>query len=201
MEQNEEKKKPRFKFKITKKHLVILAFVVLLAGWAGTFGYDRFDDYSHENAEFCGSCHNMEYHLNSYSDSNHLDNVHMQAGVGCQDCHVEYTMAEKIKSGIQYVSGDFDKIPSKRKFDDQMCLNCHISMEHQAERTDFLHKNPHLSHWPDLRCGSCHLSHEPQINYCARCHENGGQRMTGEPIDPRSSNPWADPNAELPDVQ
>ena len=106
MDQTDDKKKKRFKLKFSKINLLAIGLIVILAGWAGTFGYDRFDDFSHENADFCASCHNMEYHVNSYTDSNHLDNVHMQAGVGCQDCHVDYTMTEKIKSGIQYVSGD-----------------------------------------------------------------------------------------------
>ena len=195
------------KVKSTNKHNIFkklgwlgFALIIVLIGWAGTMSYYSFDKYSHETPEFCGTCHNMEYHVNSYLDSNHLDNAHFQAGVECQDCHTEYTLVEKMKSGLQYVTGDYDRIPIKRKFDDAMCLECHVSMEHQAEKTDFLVKNPHLSHWPDLRCGSCHLSHEPQIDYCSRCHDNGGQRMTGEVFEPRNSNPWADEDAVFPDV-
>lgn len=195
--QENDTKKPKLFQRLGWTGILML---VALAGWATTFGYHSFDNYSHENAEFCGTCHNMEYHVNSYTDSNHLDNVHAQAGVECQDCHTDYTLTEKIKSGWQYVIGDYDRLPSKRKFTDEMCLECHISMEYQADKSDFLPKNPHLSHWPDLRCGSCHLSHEEQIDYCSRCHENGGQEMTGKEYEPRSYNPWSDPDAERPDV-
>ena len=174
--------------------------LLLLIGSLATTAFFVVDDYTHENAEFCGNCHNMEYHVNSYLDSDHLDHAHAEAGVKCQDCHTDYTTTEKLVSVRQYVSGDYPRIPYKRKVQDEMCLNCHVSLEHQAERTDFLGKNPHQSHWPDLRCGSCHLSHEEQVDYCSRCHENGGQRMIGEPFEPRSYNPWADPDAIFPDV-
>lgn len=129
-----------------------------------------------------------------------MSNVHYMASVMCQDCHTEYTIFEKAKSLFKYVTGNYERVLSRRKFEDDMCLKCHISMEHQAIRTDFLVKNPHLSHWPELRCMSCHLAHDKQVDYCSRCHDNGGQRMTGEPIVPRARNPWADPNAQFPTI-
>ena len=87
---------------------------------------------------------------------------------------------------------------AKRQFDDAMCLTCHISNEHLANSTDFLQRNPHLSHWGDLTCSDCHVSHGAQVDLCSECHVNGGQRMVGGEIIPRAENPWADPNRQRP---
>ena len=64
-------------------------------------------------------------------------------------------------------------------------------MEYHAARTDYLIRNPHLSHWPDVKCTTCHISHGEQVDYCSQCHDNGNQRMTGGEIIPRAENPWA----------
>jgi len=50
-------------------------------------------------------------------------------------------------------------------------------------------------------CGNCHISHGQQVNMCINCHDNGNQRITGQPIVPRAENPWADPDATKPDVE
>jgi len=75
-----------------------------------------------------------------------------------------------------------------------MCTQCHISGDYLAAQTDFLVRNPHESHWPNLKCVDCHMSHENQVNYCGRCHDNGGQRLVEMPIVPRANNPWAGEN-------
>lgn len=154
--------------------------------------------YGHTNPQACATCHNMEPYVDSYLNSNHLDNVHRQANVGCQDCHTDYTLWDEIGSAWRYVRGDYQTPMKHHTFDQVMCTRCHISMEYQAARTDFLVRNPHLSHWPDLVCSDCHLAHKEQIDYCSRCHDNGGQRMTGEPIVPRADNPWARATPPVP---
>jgi hypothetical protein len=133
----------------------------------------------------------MEAHVVSYVSSSHLDNIHYQANVGCKDCHTDYSLMAELKSAWRYLQGDDEEVLSRRVFSQEMCNRCHVSMEYQANRTDFLVRNPHLSHWPDLVCGDCHLAHDEQIDYCTNCHDNGGQRMTGEPVVPRADNPWA----------
>lgn len=182
---------PRRRLRLKVHWAVIVLTVVILFNITG-FVVWSVDRETRTNPEFCSSCHIMERYVDSYLNSNRLDNVHMQANVGCKDCHVDYTLRDELESGFKFLTGDYEKVLSRRRFDDQMCLNCHISMEYQAQRTDFLTRNPHLSHWPDLRCGSCHLAHDRQVDYCSQCHDNGGQRMTGDPIVPRAHNPWAD---------
>lgn len=145
---------------------------------------------SDTNPQFCATCHLMEPYVDSYLNSDNLDNVHAQAGVECKECH-DYPISAEIESGIKYITGNYDPVLSRRKFGDEMCVQCHISMEYMAIQTDFLTRNPHLSHWPDMRCTICHVSHGEQEDYCSGCHDNGGQRMTGGPIIPRAENPWA----------
>ena len=180
--------------------LAIGLLVMVLLNVAGV-AYVAGDNYTRTTPQFCSSCHNMESHVESYLTSNHMDSVHFRAGVGCKDCHSDYTVWDEAKSIAQYVTGNYERVWSRRKIEDQMCLQCHIDMEYHANRTDHLTRNPHLSHWPDLRCNACHLSHDKQVDYCSRCHENGGQRMTEDEIVPRASNPWADPNKGRPIVQ
>ncbi len=187
---------PKRKWNWTWLILIMLAVINIIGVGAWSF-----ENYSRANPEFCTSCHLMQGHVNSYVQGTFMDNVHKRAGVGCKDCHSTYSYWDEVQSAIKYISGDYERVLSRRKVEDTMCLQCHVSMAYQAARTDFLTRNPHLSHWPELRCGSCHLSHDKQVDYCSRCHENGGQRMTGAPIVPRAHNPWADPNAKRPDVK
>lgn len=169
--------------------------LLVLVGVGAVAGY-TLERQSYRSAEFCASCHNMEAHVESYLNGNHMDAVHRKANVGCKDCHSDYSIFAEVRSGVNYVIGNYEKPFSRRRFGDEMCVKCHISLEYHADRTDYLRRNPHKSHWPQLRCGSCHLSHDKQINYCARCHDNGGQRMTAGPIVPRTHNPWANARPE-----
>lgn len=178
----------------------LLAFIALVVVNIGIFGFIAIDNHSRTSPEFCASCHNMESHVDSYLNGNSMDNIHHQANVGCKDCHSDYSVIDETTSLIKYATGDYEKVFKRRKVEDEMCLQCHISLDYHADRTDFLNKNPHQSHWPELRCTSCHISHDEQVDYCSRCHENGGQRMTGDEIIPRSHNPWADTDAALPET-
>lgn len=158
---------------------------------------------SNTNPNLCGWCHIMEPNVQSYLSSNHLDNVHYRAGVQCKGCH-DYPLDAEIAAGVNYLIGNYyvtadGNIP-KREFDDEMCFKCHISAEHLANQTDFLVRNPHFSHWGDLKCKDCHVSHEEQIDLCSDCHDNGNQRMVEGPIIPRAENPWVNANAERPDM-
>jgi hypothetical protein len=145
---------------------------------------------SDTNPSFCGTCHLMQSNVTSYLTSTNLDNVHQQAGVQCKGCH-DYPLSAEIKSGIDFVTGNYtvDKAGALKpvKFDDAMCTQCHISLDHVAQLTDYLPRNPHNSHNGALPCNTCHVSHGQQIDYCAQCHDNGGQRLVGQPIEARGT--------------
>ncbi|PKO14922.1 MAG: nitrate reductase [Chloroflexi bacterium HGW-Chloroflexi-10] len=158
----------------------VLFFLIVAVG-AG-FSVDHL---SRSDPNFCASCHNMTGHVDSYLHSNHMDNVHLKVGVGCKDCHSDYKVQDEVSSLVNYISGNYQQPFEKIKVKDDMCLKCHISMEYQADSTDYLFRNPHRSHWDSLRCTSCHFSHAEQVDYCSSCHDNGGQRMTGSEITPR----------------
>jgi nitrate/TMAO reductase-like tetraheme cytochrome c subunit len=168
--------KPAQKF-FKKINLTILgisvACAILIIGVAG-FGMTT---YAAMTPSFCAVCHNMASHVTSYQSSNHLDNVHAQANVLCKDCHSSYTMIDEAKSLVSYVTGNYKEIFSKRKVGNEMCLKCHINNTFQAIKTSNLVRNPHDGHFPDLTCNACHKAHASQVNYCAQCHENGGQKM------------------------
>jgi len=146
---------------------------------------------SNTSAQFCGACHVMQPNVTSFLTSTNLDHVHQQAGVQCKDCH-DYPLSAEIKSGINFLTGNYtvDKSGNLQavKFSDALCTKCHISAQHVATLTDFLAKNPHDSHNGQLPCNTCHVSHGKQIDYCGQCHDNGGQRLVGQPVQPRSTS-------------
>jgi nitrate/TMAO reductase-like tetraheme cytochrome c subunit len=168
-----------------------IAFFVLAIISLSIFGFLGTDNYIRNNPEFCASCHNMESHVESYLTSNHLDNLHNKANVGCKDCHADYTVIDEAQSLFKYATNNYNVRFSRIKVEDSMCLSCHIGGEILAAQTDYLVRNPHESHWPNAKCTDCHLSHEKQVNYCARCHDDGGQRMLEDPVISRAENPWA----------
>jgi len=175
---------PRSKFHLRgflrKLPLAIVLLIIVLVLNAGVMTGVAVDHEARTNPQFCATCHNMETHVDSYlEEETHLANAHYQAGVGCKDCHADYSIVDELTSLVDYVTGNYYAEPIRRRMDDDMCLGCHISMEHQAERTDFITRNPHQSHF-DLGCQDCHLGHDDQIDYCSSCHENGGQRMLGD---------------------
>jgi hypothetical protein len=170
-------------------NIVIIVVAILIGGSAYVINQ------SNTNPNFCAICHLMQSHVTSYETGPNLDHVHELAGVQCKDCH-DYPLSAEISSAIDYVTGNYKTDSSgnllKRKFSDDMCLKCHISTQHVADLTDFLARNPHASHFGALPCNTCHISHGQQIDYCATCHDDGGQRMVGAPIVPRPTNVYAD---------
>ncbi len=192
--QTEEKKKFNWgKFAIIANIVLIVGIGIGLASMAIIHQSDT-------NPNFCATCHNMESYVDSYLNGHTMDNVHAEAGVQCKECHSAYDIPAEIESGIKFITGNYDKSMPQRKFGDEVCNQCHISMEYIALQTDFLFRNPHASHWPDLKCRSCHISHGEQIDYCSECHDNGGQRMTGGEIFPRSDNPYGEDLYTKPEI-
>jgi fumarate reductase flavoprotein subunit len=139
--------------------------------------------------EGCASCHVMRSYVTAFQGGRDLDAAHARAGLKCTDCHQGYTLRQRAASAISYAAGVTVEVP-KRRYGDEMCNRCHVSLERQAERTDFLFRNPHRSHWPELQCADCHLGHARQVDFCNQCHDHGGQRMTGDPVVPRTNEQW-----------
>ena len=174
------KKAPRWRI-LNWFTVSVIANVLLFVGLAGLVSASAVLHESDTNPNFCANCHVMEANVDSYLTSNHLDNVHYEAGVMCKDCHSDYSVMDEISSGINYVTGNYvitenDSL-SKRDFDDEICTQCHGDMMSVARSTDFLYYNPHNSGMGTFTCDTCHMSHGEQIDYCSECHENGGQRM------------------------
>ena len=124
----------------------------------------------------CAACHPMRRYVASFQTGRDLDAAHRRANVGCYDCHQGYSLTARTRTAALYVVGAVGE-PKRRRYD-------------EAAHTDLLLRNPHLSHWPELVCADCHLAHGAQIDFCSQCHDNGGQRMTGDPVVSRAPNRW-----------
>ncbi len=176
--------------KSKKNKWVIIGIIALTLVVVGGLSGGYLLHLSNTSPEFCQTCHIMEKNVTSYLTSNDMDHSHYLANVACKDCH-DYPVPAEVASGINYVFGNYDVTADGElvqvTYDDEMCLECHISMDHLAQKTDFLKRNPHASHFDDLACSDCHISHGQQIDYCSQCHENGGQRILGEEIEPRGT--------------
>ena len=161
----------------------LIANLVLVIGIAAAIGGMAVIEQSDTNPAFCGTCHVMQANVNSYLTSNHLDNVHQQAGVQCKECH-DYPLMAEIASGVNYMTGNYEVVSAdnpalaKRTFGEEMCTKCHGTMEQVARKTDYLKFNPHDAEaMGSFTCSDCHVSHGAQIDTCGECHSNGGQRL------------------------
>lgn len=170
-------KKPRKVLAGSAIALIILSVVVVLV--AAGFSLDHL---SRTSPQFCATCHNMTDHVDSYLSSNHMDYVHNLAGVGCKECHSDYTIPAEIGSAVKFVTGNYEVPFKKIKVSNAMCLQCHIDIEFQALKTADLTRNPHDNHTGESKCTNCHTSHGDQIDYCSQCHDNGGQEMIEEKV-------------------
>lgn len=166
-----------------------IANIVLVAGFVFALAGAEIIHQSNTNPDLCGLCHIMRPNIESYLTGPNLDHVHAQANVQCKDCH-DYPIPAEIEGAIKYVAGSYyvteEGVLPKLTFADEMCTQCHISKEHVAASTDFLYRNPHdAPGMGEYTCNNCHISHGEQIDVCGECHDNGGQRMVGEPAVPR----------------
>ena len=191
-QESEKQSETTDKVKKTRKKgtwtIVGIIVLVLLVGGGAAGGY--IIHLSNTSPEFCQVCHIIEPNVTSYLTSNNLDNIHYQAGVQCKECH-DYPLDAEIIGGIKFLVGDYS-VDNEGKllpvtYEDDMCLQCHISKEHVAQLTDFLYRNPHKYHNGYPTCKTCHVSHGEQIDFCSQCHDNGKQRMIGEEIEPRGT--------------
>ncbi|NTW28247.1 MAG: cytochrome c3 family protein [Coriobacteriia bacterium] len=159
---------------------IVLAVVLVVLVAAGIAGWKW-----HESPKFCSTvCHKvMAPYVDSYYNSNFLVRIHAESDVTCLDCH-EPTISEQVTEVISYVSGNYKTPLVQRKYSDDMCLKCHISMTELAKNTSELDRNPHEDPHQDDKCSTCHKSHAAQVDYCGKCHDNGGQEMVTYPWTP-----------------
>lgn len=164
MEKNESGKLPRKRF-FSKKKILLIAAMVLLAGTAGGIFMVKASD----KPAFCSSCHIMKPYYASWHDSKLLAKKHADADVKCHDCH-EASMAAQAEEGIKYISGNYKNPLEKRSFSQEMCLKCHQDFAAIQAKTDFEESNPHDSHNGKQECNVCHSMHRESELMCAQCH-------------------------------
>lgn len=61
---------------------------------------------------FCASCHIIKPYYQSWKEGSLLAARHAGAGVACLDCHHK-TNTEKLKEGIRYLTGSYEKPPQR----------------------------------------------------------------------------------------
>jgi nitrate/TMAO reductase-like tetraheme cytochrome c subunit len=136
---------------------IVLVVIIAIAGVSGVLLHQ-----SDTNPNFCATCHIMQPNVTSYLTSNNLDHIHMEAGVQCKECHSDYDVVAEITSGFKFITGNYEVDATgnltQRKFSDTVCTQCHISLDHVAEKTADLTRNPHDRHLGDLPCNTCHVA-------------------------------------------
>lgn len=112
--------------------------------------------YSLEKArkqETCLACHKREGSSFAIGKKKNMEDVHIQAGMQCTDCH---TASEVHGDGTTYKSmRDEGAVVTK-------CSNCHKFDEEKLSRSHKVHKEK-------LDCAACHV--ENSI-FCLNCHFN-----------------------------
>jgi hypothetical protein len=94
--------------------------------------------------------------FNSWMKSPYLDSAHKEKGVYCTGCHATYTD------------------PFEARDTQQQCIKCHGDYDALLKTgKSSYEKNPHKSHYVDLRCNLCHKGHSNFTDYCAQCHQFG----------------------------
>jgi hypothetical protein len=101
--------------------------------------------------------------FNSWISSPYLDHSHRKKGVYCLGCHSNY----------------LDEIEADET--QEHCVKCHGNYEKLIELTANTpyEKNPHKSHYVDLKCSLCHHGHKEFADYCVQCHNFGYKAPTG----------------------
>lgn len=93
----------------------------------------------------------------SWMSSSFLDSAHKEKGVYCTECHKNY----------------IDPFEARETQD--QCVKCHGDYDAllKSAKKSTYEKNPHKSHYVDLRCNLCHKGHSQFTDYCAQCHQFG----------------------------
>ncbi len=149
---------------------------IVFLGLILSFLWEKASGSSSHKPDQCGLCHLMKNTVRSYKKGDYLDNFHRRAGVSCLDCHQSSANSEQIVRAVTYLLTARPAEPAPQAYEDSLCTRCHISMEHQAKRTSHWNRNPHNSHWPELKCGHCHVIHGKSKDFCAQCHADSVKR-------------------------
>lgn len=165
--------------------IIIVPVAVAMIGVGGVYGSLA---YFEANPSACGVCHFIQPYVDSYYESDFLDNAHAKAEdqVKCKDCHVT-TLTQIALEGINFVLGNYELPLETRKYSQEFCFACHGNYEEIIELTKDLVEpvlifdvnegklktvefNRHASHYGEVECSVCHKIHREQEDYCARCH-------------------------------
>lgn len=90
--------------------------------------------------------------FSSWHNSTSLDRAHKERDLYCTDCHQNY------------LNGDDSA---------DRCVACHGDYDEMTKRPSSYEKNPHKSHFADLRCTVCHKGHTAFKDSCSSCHPFG----------------------------
>ena len=170
---------------------IIIGLVVVGLVWVVVAGAAKVLEYAKENPSTCGKCHIMQPYVNSYYESNFIDNVHAKAepDVKCKNCH-QVTLMEQTKELISFVTGSYDT-PLRQHVQAQgFCTGCHPATEitNSIRSMPKFAENPLLSYHLAtaggkngcrdpraelVQCQDCHKVHRTGVNYCAACHTSG----------------------------
>ncbi len=140
------------------------------------------------NPAACGDCHLMQPYVQSYFNSNYLDNVHSSGNtaVKCVDCH-QQSVVQKAGELVAYIRGT-SSVSLQDVNTQAACLSCHPIQQ----VIDAVKSNPEYADNPGLsyhlnaanakacanpraelvECQDCHKSHDAPVNYCANCHQS-----------------------------
>ena len=150
--------------------IIIVPVAVAIIGVGGAYGALA---YFEANPSACGTCHVIQPYVDSYYESDFLDNAHAQAEdpVNCKRCH-KYTIPEIVAELVTFIIGDYELPLRARKFPQENCfVGCHGSYEEIILLTKTEQEfNRHESHFGQVDCWVCHKMHRAQEDYCTKCH-------------------------------
>lgn len=169
--------KPGLRF-MRKKRIwmpLVAILVVILAGSGALWSY-------HDNPQFCATCHIMDPYLESWESPPLLASAHEEQGLACLDCHA-FDIGQSVGEVVSFVLHDYEEPLMEREYPQEWCFQCHEQGSYGeiialTERlVEEVGRNPHNSHFGEMRCNLCHKMHKPSEDFCSQCH---GTVATGE---------------------
>jgi hypothetical protein len=159
--------------------IIIVAAGVIL-GVGGVYGSLA---YFAANPSACGTCHLIDPYVESYYESDFLDNAHAEAEdqVKCKECH-DVALIQIAAELVTFVTGNYELPLEQREYPQEFCTTCHpvedvLEATTKANRPEF-ERNPHWNHIElvegIVECQECHRAHRGGLNFCyENCHGLG----------------------------
>ena len=119
----------------------VLLILVICAAAAG-FGSLALLSAMSAKPAFCAVCHNMQPEYDSCTHDGYLAKAHADMGVTCHDCH-EPTLAQQMKEGWLFVTGNYENPMPKYGFKNELCLSCHDFEAVKRATAHYGKENPH----------------------------------------------------------